>query len=180
MSKTIKWSEIETPRTLEESRQNLKKYFFCVGDREGGEKNKLYVKPSNSYADFISIDKLNSFSDIYKLTKSGFSGDGTSPRITPLIEFDWDGKGGVTQFMFQSKQVMSAQGYWEHPDSEFTIWDGTQITHEEMTSLPQLKWYTLDNQLLREFYMKTLGEFCGYVSPPELFEITNPEVSKVA
>ena len=180
MKQTVKWTDIKTPQTVEEFRQNLAKYFFCVGNKEGALKEKLYVSPVNSYADFISIDEISSTSDIYKLTQSGFGGDGTSPSITPLIEFEWDGKGGVTEFMKLTNQYFRANGYWSHPESEFTIWDGTQLTHEEMTSLPQLKWYTLDNQLIREFYMKTLGEFSGYVPNPEWFENTKTKVSKVA
>ena len=137
MLKTIKLSEIKTPKTKEEFQTNLEKYFFPYGT------NCLYVKPENGNADGIPYSEISSFNDIYDQTESGFRGDGTSPCIIPLVEFEWG-----TEL------------------SETKLYDQTSKSkHSDLFDLPNLQWTSLDNGMMRDLYAKVLGEFSGYLTP---------------
>ena len=151
--KTIKFEDIKTPTTVEEFRENLRKYVCGFGP------DAIYVQGR----DGIAYDKINSFSDIYTLTGTGFSGDQTSPNICLTVDWSFDGKGGVSEYMEKTKQYFSCNGYWEDEDSEFTIYEGEE---NMCVKLPNPTWGTLDNQVLRELYMKLFGYFSGYVSAP--------------
>ena len=138
----VKLSEIKTPTTLEEFRDNLKKYFAGWGEDE------LYVKPSVGNAYGIKYKDINSLEDIYKIT-----GD-HSPSITPLIEYKVD---ELKKHMQKTNQTFSSNGFF-HDDYE--------VFENTATILMQLEnpaWFTLDNQIIREFYVKVLGDFSGYV-----------------
>lgn len=63
---------INTPQTEVEFRENLRKYFVCLG-------NKLYVQEGNG----VVVDNLNSLTDLYNLC------DGT-PSITVKVHLKKD------------------------------------------------------------------------------------------
>ena len=147
--KTINFADIKTPTTVEEFRHNLRKYVCAFG------KDAIYVQNH----DGIAYDKINSFDDIYTLTGTGFGGDGKSPVICLTVDWSFDRKGGVSEYMSKTKQYSSCDGYWEDKDSEFTIYKGEG---NMCAKLPNPVWTTLDNQVLRELYMKMFGDFSGY------------------
>jgi len=149
MKTTTTVGQIKTPKTVEEFRQNLNKYFYGCG------KNALYVKPANGVARAIPIASISSLNDIYRLTGSGFGGDGSSPCIIPLINFDMD---EVADYMDANELYFDASGFFG---------DDYKVYNKEKSSKVQRKvknpqWFSLDNQILREFYEKVLGEFAGY------------------
>lgn len=155
--KTINFKDIKTPTTVEDFRDNLRKYVCAL------DENTIYVQGH----DGISIDLISSFDDIYKLTGKGWSGDNTTPNICLKIDWSINGKGGVTDFMSKTNQFLSCNGYWEDKDSQFKIYD---IDEKEnaIAILPNPQWVALDNQILRELYAKMFGEFSGYVSFQEV------------
>ena len=160
---------IKTPTNVDEFRENLKKYYVTKPiEYDKNTKRKdvpieglyLYVQERE-----IPLTDIESFGDIYKITKTGFSGDGSSPNITPMIELRKD----LSEYMKETNQMLSIDGYF-YDESNFNIWvndvdrfmkDGTPM------------WYSLDNQLLREFYMMTLGKFSGYV-----YQVNEDEISE--
>ena len=149
MKTTTTVGQIKTPKTVNEFRQNLKRYFYGCG------KNALYVKPANGVARAIPIASISSLNDIYRLTGSGFGGDGSSPCIIPLINFDMD---EVADYMDANELYFNAWGFFG---------DEYKVYNKEKSSKVQRKvknpqWFSLDNQILREFYVKVLGEFAGY------------------
>ncbi|UVW34890.1 hypothetical protein NYF23_12870 [SAR92 clade bacterium H455] len=149
MKTTTTVGQIKTPKTVNEFRQNLKRYFYGCG------KNALYVKPENGVARAIPIASISSLNDIYRLTGSGFGGDGSSPCIIPLINFDMD---EVADYMDANELYFNAWGFFG---------DEYKVYNKEKSSKVQRKvknpqWFSLDNQILREFYVKVLGEFAGY------------------
>ena len=149
MKTTTTVGQIKTPKTVEEFRQNLNKYFYGCG------KNALYVKPANGVARAIPIASISSLNDIYRLTGSGFGGDGSSPCIIPLINFDMD---EVADYMDANELYFDVWGFFG---------DDYKVYNKEKSSKVQRKvknpqWFSLDNQILREFYVKVLGEFAGY------------------
>jgi hypothetical protein len=151
--KTVKLEDIKTPKTVEEFRENLRKY-VCGFGTDG-----IYVQG----LDGVPIDEISFFADIYTLTKTGFGGDGTSPNIVLTADWSFEGKGGVSEYMSKTKQNFSCDGYWEDEDSAFTIYEGEG---NMCVKLPNPVWGTLDNQVLRELYVKLFGDFSGYVSAP--------------
>jgi len=151
--KTVKYEDIKTPTTVEGFRENLRKYVGGFGS------DAIYVQNH----DGIPYDKISSFADIYTLTGTGFGGDGTSPNIVLKVDWSFDGKGGVSEFMDKTHQFSSCDRYWEDKDSQFTIYEGADIG---MMDLPNAVWVSLDNQVLRELYMKMFGEFSGYADAP--------------
>jgi len=144
--KKVKLSEIKTPTTVEEFRDNLKKYFGGFGT------DSLYVRNESKDAHGISYTSINSFADIYTLTGTGFGGDGSSPMVVPLIDFDMN---DVEEYM-RGKDLFFSDGYFN---------DDYKVYENELGILMKMQsasWCTLDNQILREFYMKVCGEFSGY------------------
>ena len=117
-NKTISLNDVKTPKTVEEFRENLRKYYMCLGD-------DLFVQQLNN----VKIDELNSLSDLYDLHPD--------PMITPQV-------------------------YWntDMDNKNYTLFDSMK----EYLNYGHPRWVSLDNKLLREFYVKTLGDFSGYVT----------------
>ena len=147
---TVSLSEVETPTDVEGFRENLSRFFL----KDGGT-NRLMVMGNNS----IPIDEISSLADIYTKTGTGFGGDGTSPSITPTLDFSMD---QIQEFMSKTGQVFSCVGFFEDEEN-FNLYDVSEDQREYIESSKNVGWYTLDNQILREFYSKVLGAFSGYV-----------------
>ena len=142
----VKLSDVKTPTTVEEFRENLSRFFMM----DGGT-NNLMVMGNDS----IPIEEISSFDDIYTITGTGFGGDGSSPSITPSVEFTMD---DVKDFMDRTGLVTSFTGFFDDEDN-FTLYDDKI---EFLENSENVSWYTLDNQILRGFYSKVLGDFSGY------------------
>jgi hypothetical protein len=157
MSKTTKNPYgIKTPKSVNEYRKNLKKYYITIPieyDKNTDRKDVpieglyLYVREKE-----IPLTDIDSFSDIYKITKTGFSGNGSSPNIIPMIT----PRKEVMEYMRETDQLFSTDGYF-YDESNFTIWEDVDEFRKDGNPM----WYSLDNQWLREFYMITLGEYGG-------------------
>lgn len=147
---TVNLSEVETPTTVEEFRENLRRFFL----KDGGSDNLMVMG-----RDSIPIESISSFSDIYSMTGTGFGGDGSSPSITPSVDFSMD---TVREFMSKTGQVFSCVGFFEDEDN-LDLYDVSEDQVGYITSFRNTKWYSLDNQIIREFFSKVLGEFSGYV-----------------
>ena len=61
--------------------------------------------------------------------------------------------------MEETDQVLSFHGFFDNEDN-FKIYEDQKDFFKQKD---KVHWYTIDNQILREFYMKTLGEFSGYI-----------------
>ena len=145
-SKTVKLSDVKTPTNVEEFRENLSRFFL----KDGGTNNLMGMGEIS-----IPIEKISSFGDIYTITGTGFGGDGSSPSITPTVDFSMD---DVKDFMGRTGQFLSTNGFFDDEDN-FTLYDNQMDFVENSENVG---WYTLDNQILREFYTKVLGDFSGY------------------
>ena len=174
---TIKLSDIKTPTTVEEFRENLSRFFV----KDGGTNNLMVmgipieeISSPNSILDdiytikvdmtvlmvmgipnSIPIEEISSLDDIYTITGTGFGGDGSSPSITPTVDFSMD---DVKDFMDRTGQVTTCNGFFENEDN-FTLYDDQS---EFVQNEDNVKFYTLDNQILRGFYTRVLGDFSGY------------------
>ena len=156
--KKIKLNKIKTAKTVEEFRNNLKKYFICIGkDRE-----LLVVR--GSMISQIRVDELESFSDLYKQDVE---------MITPTIEFDVDKitTDEVSENMFERDFTSVLSDEERFPIYEIENADDVQ----EYISTKNPRWITMDNQILRCFFAKTLGDFSGYIYRDNL-EFDNNEL----
>lgn len=122
------------PKTVEQFRENLKKYYVCSGDL-------LMIKTTRGKDYFLPINEIKSFSDIYEMTETGFfyrgkSMFGNQPMITPMVDFDinyWEG-----------------WKFW-YDDKNYKIWiDRNQFFRE----CHKPTWYSLENTVLREETLK--------------------------
>tara|TARA_B100000214_G_scaffold352573_1_gene307895 strand:+ start:170 stop:622 length:453 start_codon:yes stop_codon:yes gene_type:complete len=144
--KTIKYEDIKTPSTLEEFRNNLKKYFVCYGlDRE-----LLMVRGQKHN---IKVDEITSFSDLYKWGVQ---------MITPTISFDVNKitTDETITNMFQRDFSSVLNDEKRFPIYEMNSSD--DVMKYIKTKDP--KFVKMDNQILRCFFQKTLGDFSGYGS----------------
>ena len=144
VSNSNKPHNIQTPQNVEEFRNNLKKYFVCIGDND----DELYVQ--NCDTDRINVNELNSLTDLYQ-RRSGMINPTLSPKVNPKKDFK--------EFMNETNQIFSFNGY-------FMDENNYEIIEETETFLSddyEPKWVGLDNKIYREFYNLTLGEFSGYV-----------------
>ena len=144
--KTIKYEDIKTPSTLEEFRNNLKKYFVCYGlNRE-----LLMVRGQKHN---IKVDEITSFSDLYKWGVQ---------MITPTISFDVNKitTDETITNMFQRDFSSVLNDEKRFPIYEMNSSD--DVMKYIKTKDP--KFVKMDNQILRCFFQKTLGDFSGYGS----------------
>ena len=74
--KTISLKDVKTPKTVEEFRENLRKYYRCLGDPK--KKEELLFKEFNK----VKIDELNSLEDLYELHPL--------PMICPNVDWNMD------------------------------------------------------------------------------------------
>ena len=106
-SKTVKLSDVKTPTTVEEFRENLSRFFV----KDGGTNNLMVMGNPNS----IPIEEISSFDDIYTITGTGFGGDNSSPSITPIVDFSTD---DVKEFMDRTGQFMTCTGFFDNEDNK--------------------------------------------------------------
>ncbi len=130
---------IKTAKTVEEFRKNLRKYFVCIKNEE------LYVRQKSG----VKINELNCLSDLYE--KVEFM-DGT-PRISVKVNPLKD----LKEFMRETNQRFSTIGYFLD-EKNFEIIDNQDDFMLDYNPL----WIGIDNQIYREFFILTLGEFSGY------------------
>ena len=149
--KQIKYEDIKTPKTVEEFRENLKKYFICTGN-DWSTRNELMLQGNNR----VKIDELKSLSDLYSKC------DSNNPMIVPYVEFDTN---SITND--ETIKNMFSRNFEDvmKDESRFKIYDiDTNLNHSEFMSKVDCMWYGIDNQIFRQFYIKTLGDFSGYIS----------------
>ena len=159
---------IKTPTSVDEFRENLRKYYLTIPNpTKGVDYGKTRDLPMgrNDYpidcysvnvkeTGGLMIKDISSFKDIYDNTETGFGGDGTSPSICPLLTFNKD----VGEYL-NDKNQWTSDGYFED-ESNYKIWTNDE---DNFLSNGDCKWFKLDNQWLREYYMMTLGKYSGYV-----------------
>ena len=149
--KKIKYDDIKTPATVEEFRTNLKKYFCCVGE----DRNYLFTQFNQRGWD---INSLHSLSDLY--FKELNAGSTATPNVIAYVDTDMN--------KLTNEEIMKHWGSRNFEsimkdESRFKIYNiNTFEHHSEYFGSNKPKWYGIDNQLLRSFYMKTLGDFSGY------------------
>jgi hypothetical protein len=133
---------IKTPTTVEEFRENLKKYYWNMGG-EG-----LYVR-ENSFP--IKYDNLYSLSDLNDVvgtesTRKYYNSLSICPKMELVKDF--------TEYMNETNQDMSCYGFF-YNEEHFEL-----VEDQFKQKNPQ--WVKIDNQIYREFFYITLGKFSGY------------------
>lgn len=136
--------QIKTPKTVKEFRENLKNYFFTAGE------DYLWVRTKDGARD-IPINNISSLDDLYELTGTGFNGDGSSPCIVPLIDYEQE----------KIMDVGKKTGYRSFFGEDYKVYTKEQSLSAQY-KVEDPKWFGLDNKILREFYVKVLGDFSGY------------------
>ena len=139
MEKETLFKDIKTPETLEGFHENLRKYYVCPRDF-------IYVM---NHLDEIKVESLNSLSDLYERCPE------QTPMVTPKVVWEWK---DVKKHMKETGQDFSSDGFFDNEDN-FKIYEDQE---EFFRQCDTPKFYNIDNQILREFYIKTLGEFSGY------------------
>ena len=153
--KKIKYDDIKTPKTVEEFRENLKKYFICTGN-DWSTRNELMLQGNNR----VKIDELKSLSDLYSKC------DSNNPMIVPYVEFDTN---SITND--ETIKNMFSRNFEDvmKDESRFKIADIDSVeSHSEFMSNAKVMWIGLDNQIYRSFFYKTLGEFSGYIGSQDM------------
>ena len=133
--------DIKTPTTVDEFRRNLKLYFFSYGE------DCLYVKTDYGSSDGVPYEEIKDLGDLYER--------GFNPQIIPLIDYDF---GKVVEHMCTTGQTLSSNGFFNDDYPVFT----KEESFMEQSKLEGLQWFGIDNQILREFLVKVLGDYSGY------------------
>ena len=144
-NKTISLNDVKTPKTVEEFRENLRKYYKCLGNPK--KKDELFVQ-QHILINRVKIDELNSLSDLYDLHQD--------PMICPNVDWNMD---DVEKHMDKTGQHLSSHGFFDD-EKNYTLYE----SQKDYTDYGRLTWVKIDNQVLREFYVKTLGDLSGYVT----------------
>ena len=153
---------IQTPTSVRGFREILKKYYFVVPtntDVLGKQTKKmysvedipitnlsLYVKYGEVDEQFIPLTDISSFNDLWLEDKD-------EPKITPMVHLVKD----EMEYMMETGQNISFHDYF-NDEKNFKLYDKQISFLTDGTP----SWYSLSNQKVREFYMMTLGDYCGY------------------
>jgi len=147
--KTIKYEDIKTATTVAEFRENLKKYFLTNADTANNA--ELVVRSNDKQT--IEIDKLNTLSDLFNLGVT---------HIVPTIAINTD---QITQQEIIKNMFTRDFSSVLNDDSRFPIYEmNNQEDRQDYLNNHNPMFCSLDNQILRSFYVKTFGKFSGYVS----------------
>jgi len=137
---------IQTPTSVKGFRENLKKYYMVHPintevlnygvNVEDLDINNLYLYVNTDTDDYdIPLMDISNLDDLYEICEG-------EPMITPKMDMD--------NLFFNE----------EHSnENNFKIYE----TQEEFLTEGEPRWYSLSSQLVRQFYMMTLGDFSGYV-----------------
>lgn len=123
-------------------RNNLKKYYLTYGD------DQLYVKPENGEGFGVNFSELNTLFDLYNM----MNGLGT-PTIIPKVILLKD----LKEYMTETNQIFSLKGYFDD-ESNFEIIENNEVFMEQYSP----NWVKIDNQIYRDFFYLTLGQYVGY------------------
>jgi len=155
--KQIAFESIQTAKNTKQFRDNLKKYFVTVND-------DLVIKHKKNKLDFININSIKSMDDVYKITRSGWLGDGESFKLTPLCNITKEGIDYISNFAKGSHLVTRIIEVLNDPKRstilEVSSNDNLMSDLETKNFAPS--WVKMDNQIWRTFFGKTLGEYSGY------------------
>ena len=133
--KIKKVNEIKTAKSVEEFRNNLKKYFICVGQN----REYLYVQTDKTTTE-CDINSIESLSDLYEKYNTSVV------SITPTINFNVHDVLGKDKSELEVFEINKNQ--WSDQNDFMT--GGNPC------------WYKIDNQILRSFYIQVLGDYSGY------------------
>ena len=156
--KQINFESIKTPTTVEEFRVNLRKYYVCMNNWSGKRDRLMTFQSMSNAVDYEhghDINKLNSLSDLYEL-----EGTFSTPQIAPTIVFNTR---SLTDKEIVSNMMTRDFSFVMSDKSRFKIFEINDYKDQSLYMNEDANWYTIDNQILRSFYAKTLGEFSGYV-----------------
>ena len=147
MNKTkVELQPIQTPTTVEEFRENLKKYYVCKGE-------ELCVQFEGS-ACSVPISEFTSITDLYKYTETGWFGNEEVLSVVPKITFS---EKQLDEMCSKEFYRFASRRFWEDRKN-FNVWED----EEDFFKKGKAIWYPLCNQIMRRFYSLTLGKFSGY------------------
>ena len=172
MSSTISFNDIKTPTSVEEFRENLSKYYVS-----GFNGKKVYIQPLG----YVDVDKLDSMEDVVKMVEDkGY--DIHSIQLTPSVIQttkweDWVEELTDREEFFQKGMDWICVNWWLNDNNNiiFEFDKDNPNSFENFTKLnskyqPNIYWKNFfgedcwdDNDLFRDFYIKTLGSYSGFV-----------------
>jgi len=146
--KQVKYADIKTAKNIDEFRNNLKKYFITSDNF-----SKLFVRGNVPY---VNIDEIECLSDLYKMN---------AHYITPTISVDVKkiSTDETIKNMF-SRDFSSVL----NDEKRFPIYEMENVNDiSDYVYNKNPYFYSIDNQILRCFFIKTLGDFSGYTNNNE-------------
>jgi len=157
--KIVSFDSIVTPTTVEQFRDNLKKYYFTLTNPKTN-RTGLIVRSGQ----VVYIDEISSLDDVYKVTKSGWNGSGKPFEFTPLCNISEEGMNYI-QHSFPAI-LEGIKDTMNHPERTTIVEvSSNEKLMKDLNEINfQLIWVKSDNQIWRTFFFKTLGEFSGYSS----------------
>jgi len=156
--KKVSFDSIVTPTTVEQFRDNLKKYYFTLTNPETN-RTGLVIRGGQE----VYIDEISSLDDVYKKTKSGWNGSGEPFEFSPLCYIS---KEGMDYIQESFPAVIQATKDTMNDPERTTIVEvssNEKLTKDLNKINFKLIWVKSDNQIWRSFFVKTLGEFSGYL-----------------
>ena len=170
VNNTISFNDIKTPTSVEEFRENLTKYYVSI-------KNKVYIQPLG----YVDVDKLDSMEDVVKMVEDkGY--DIHSIQLTPSVIQttkweDWVEELTDREEFFTKGMDWVCVNWWLN-DNNNIIFEFDKDNPNSFSNFTKLNskyqkdiyWKNFfgedcwdDNDNFRDFYIKTLGSYSGFV-----------------
>jgi len=166
--KKISFDSIVTPTTVEQFRDNLKKYYLNYLNPETNQ-TCLNTRDSYYFDKGINIDEISSLDDVYKKTKSGWYGSGKPFELISMCNIS---EKGLDYIEHSYPNIQTSIEYVMNDSKKTTLVElppvqnlTPQNLREQLISTPinfKLFWVKSDNLIYKTFFVKTLGKFSGY------------------
>jgi hypothetical protein len=143
--KKVKYADIKTAKNVDEFRKNLKKYFITSDNF-----SKLFVRGD---APYVNIDEIECLSDLYKMN---------THYIIPTISVDVKKISTDETILNMFSRDFSSVLNDENRFPVYEMENAEDIGEYVYNINPYF--YSIDNQILRCFYIKTLGNYSGYTN----------------
>lgn len=139
---TISIRKIKTPTTVKEFQNNLRRYLV----RRGGS-DRIMIQNGMS----IAVEDIKSFDDIRRIA-------GWDAAVIPSVSYSMD---EAIEYICKDPLRMRLEGFFKSK-KRCEIYDLFHGQGEFMKGAKQAAWHPLDNQIIREFFIKAFGKFSGY------------------
>jgi hypothetical protein len=152
---TINYSDIKEPKTVEEFRRNLLRYYYSVG-------KSIYV----SELGMVDVNKINNIIDLVEMVKNKFPNKATKLSLTPKVveTVNWKKYVEDNSTLSYYDNVDILQMWWNKNETHKIITTNDFFLKESQRIMGNVFWKNIleKKELYQYFHQRVMGKFGIY------------------